>query len=124
LDWVFQVTFIVDRDARRTFDPDRGYELHVVGGGSGGYVSFELETPTRKIRFTARMEGSPRPEELKILGPGFTDYPAIWVVFGLNLPEKNIIREALLTFKMSSGADFPNTKWFVRIGENGSIFDA
>lgn len=117
--------FIVDRESRRTYDPDRGYELRSTGSGSDGNHSFVINMPTRAFHFSAAIDCALQAEEIERLGPGFSKQLGIWLVYSsISSPEdRAIVREALLAYKMGGGGDFPNTQWFVRFGKD-SIFDA
>ncbi|WEK00991.1 MAG: hypothetical protein P0Y59_04650 [Candidatus Sphingomonas phytovorans] len=50
------MTFIADNAALRTYDPDRGIELHLIGGGSSGISYFKLIQHNVEIQFSAHME--------------------------------------------------------------------
>lgn len=117
------MAFIADRKARRTYDPDRGYELSREGGGSGGELRFRLVGPEDETSFTATFGVDPlTPAEIEKLGPQFDKIPIVWTVFW-HLPEwRQVIREALRAYMFTHGAPLPNMRAFVRFGSKGSIF--
>ena len=65
------MVFIVDRELRRTYDPDRGYELRVTSGGSGSSTSFMIDIPNNVLHFSARIDCELILGELEKLGPEF-----------------------------------------------------
>jgi hypothetical protein len=118
------MSFVVDRKARRTYDPKRGYELFPEGGGSDGRLRFRLVGPVGETKFTAEFGNDPLTEhELERLGPNFDKTPIVWTVSLSDQKWDQIIREAMEAFMFSHGTPFPNRQSFVRFGSKGSVFN-
>jgi hypothetical protein len=108
------MAFIADFENQRTYDPDRGIELQVVGGGAEGSTDFRLVSKSGICEFTAYREyRKPNSDDL-------TEYPQaketkVWVInTHPNLPTfdslstKEIIRQAITAFGSGHGASTSN----------------
>lgn len=119
------MAFIVDRKNYRTYDPTRGFELFVEGGGSDGMKTFRLVGPNSECVFYASSIGEKlHPEEAIRLGPNFTNRVVVWRVDNWIDGWKDIIREAMQAYIINHGSPLPNVTAFVRFSANGGIFDA
>ena len=115
------MTFVNDKEARRTYDPDRGYELRWIPSGCGGGQQFILDGFDGELEFWGRSVGKDglRPGEGEALGLEPSEGVGFWLLGGLfDRPGlRDVVAEALLTAKLGSGWNYPNTKWFVRFGD-------
>ena len=118
------MSFVVDREARRTYAPERGFELFSEGGGSDGRRYFRLVGPGVETQFTAEFGIDPLTEnELAKLGPNFDKTPLVWTVSLHDQKWDQTIREAMEAYMYSHGTPLPNRQAFVRFGSKGSVFD-
>jgi hypothetical protein len=118
------MVFIIDRVNFRTYDPDRGYELFLVGGGSDGTERFRLVGPVSECNFSAHtFEEKLRPDELARLGPNYDKTPVVWCIHHWTNDWKSIVREAMTAFLINHGSPIPNLEAFVRFGTKESVFD-
>ena len=116
--------FIVERKKYRTYDPDKGYELFVDGGGSDGTTRFRLVGPNSECAFSASSIGEElRPDETIRLGPNFADRVVVWRIHIWPDNWKTLIREAMQAYVINHGSPLPNVRAFVRFGETGGVFD-
>lgn len=114
------MAFIVDRENFRTYDPERGYELFVTGGGSDGTSRFRLVGPDGETTFSAHSFGERlRPDELRRLGSDYAKKPVVWMVHLWLKEWKSVIRDALI----EHSSYFPDEEVFVRFGTKESVFD-
>jgi hypothetical protein len=110
------MAFISDPEQRRTWDPDRGYELKIEGttGGSSGYTPFHLTGPDVDIYFYAKGKTSELPQETP---KGEVLYEAVWNIQRASLAREDIkalITEAMLSYKHHFGIAPANVSHSVR----------
>jgi hypothetical protein len=118
--------FISDPDARTTVDPVRHMRLARDGrdGGSSGYMGFVLKKPDGDFHFAALLA------DAAVLPGGPRDSRAtdlVWIVWSMGLleqplyePLKEVIREAMLSYKHGCGLTQPELTYqvhFEQIGE-------
>lgn len=118
------MTFKVDRKEYRTYDPERGYELFIIGGGSDGMQRFKLAGPNGEGYFTATSIGqSLRADEIAFLGRDYSKRTVVWCVMFWSDDWKSLIREALTAYLINHGSPLSGSEAFVRFGPDGSVFD-
>ena len=118
------MSFIVDRENFRTYDPERGYELFQTSGGSDGTYQFELIGREGGCNFSAHSFGERlRPDEIARLGLGYNKEPVVWCIHHWTEDWKPIVREAMTAFLINHGSPLPNLEAFVRFGTKESVFD-
>lgn len=119
------MTFIADRIAKRTFDPDRGLDLRAIAAGSDGSLTWVIEGGATSIRFEAEMLGrsSISTDDLECLSIGPDENIGIWQINSRVASDKDrcVIVEAMLAAKMRNGFTYENTKWFVKFGHDGEL---
>ena len=119
------MVFISDNVNFRTYDPERGYELFRIGGGSDGTYRFRLVGPEGECNFSAHhFEEQLRPDEIERLGPDYNKKPIVWCIHYWLDEWKPIIRQAMTVFIINYGSPIPNLEAFVRFGTKESVFDA
>ena len=119
------MAFIVDRKKYKTYDPDRGYELILEGGGSDGMVRFRLVGANNESAFSATTVGEKlHPDETHHLGENSTGRVVVWRIH--NWPDgwRSLIREAMQAYIINHGSPLPNVTAVVRFGEAGGILNA
>ena len=118
--------FISDNKAFRTYDPERGFELFRVGGGSDGTDEFKITGPGgSQFRFWANSyrEQLTDEEALALQLPPEVD-PIVWRIHNWNMEWRDIIKEAMEAFVGNHGSPIKNMRAFIRFGSNGSVTDA
>lgn len=111
--------FISDPEARTTIDPDRQVRLEQDGrnGGSSGYIGFVLKKPDGDFHFAAQLA------DVAVLSGGPRNGRAtdlVWLVWSGGLleqppyePLKEVIREAMLSYKIGCGLTLPELTYQV-----------
>jgi hypothetical protein len=118
--------FISDFDARTTVDPVRQMQLERDGrdGGSSGYMGFALRKADGDFHFAAKLTDA---AVLSGRPPNSRTNDLAWLVWSSGLleqplyePLKEVIREALLSYKHGCGMTMPGLTYqvhFEQIGE-------
>ena len=125
------MSFISNSDSLRTVDDDRGIELKVRSGGSDGEKSFQFVSTSGDREalagFSARLEPRPRVPQDDVKSPDIEEI-ATWKVMSGNIPgfflpghtldeTIDIVREALLSYKLVHGLGFERTEFRVEISK-------
>jgi hypothetical protein len=110
-----KMTFIADNDALRTYDPERGYELFKLGGGSGGDLRFKINGPEGSVTFWAERRSRSMTEEEAARHPQSRHKKVgIWrvsVVLDEDSPWRRIIDEAMTAYQFVHGGTIDASPW-------------
>jgi len=123
------MSFISNSDSLRTVDDDRGIELKVRSGGSDGVESFQFVSTSGDREalagFSARLEPRPRMPQDDVKSPDIEEI-STWKVMSGDIPgfflpghtldeTIDIVREALLSYKLVHGLGFERAEYRVEI---------
>jgi len=93
--------FIVDRDNKRTFDPDTGFELKIIKRYREGPWNFSLTLNEKVIIFSASFK-----QELSPGHPTIVFWKIEWISIPLSIETdfaKNLVVSAMSAYKQING---------------------
>jgi hypothetical protein len=117
------MAWISDFEARRTYDPETGLELFVVGGGPGHAV-FEIRGEGYCLEFSAFKNEDPMTAKECSRFNVERGWGSVYCVFNrYSDQQRELISSSLLAFKGGNGFSLSDReKFFVRFERDGKLY--
>ena len=120
------MSWIVNAEKTRTYNPHLGLELLFISGGSDGSRQIRICGDNIDLEFTASTIDAPITQE-ELAALGLSD-AMVWCVWGkptdFNPEERALIVDALCATKRGHGSNIWETPYFVRFGLKGELRNA